>query len=95
VKHELLSRYNGSAAIGRGFLGNGRHLEGVQIMKLVESASRWGNLYRLRYHLDGRRISHDAAGDAFDAVKAGEYTRTMEQTPFGWRLTLETVNAGI
>lgn len=60
-------------------------------MKLVESASRWGNLHRLRYHLDGRRISNRDAGEAFDAIKEREYTRRMENTPFGWRVTLTTV----
>lgn len=29
-------------------------------MRLIETASRWGNMYNFRYYHDGRRISKDA-----------------------------------
>jgi hypothetical protein len=59
-------------------------------MKLVETASKWGNLYRLRYYLNGRRISDAemrrliAANPDRKQVKSERVVKLA-----GWRTTWE------
>ena len=58
-------------------------------MKLVETASKWGNLYRLRYFLDGRRISDS---DADEIIKTKERKKIKDEqvsSLAGWRTTWE------
>ena len=59
-------------------------------MKYVQTSSRWGSSYVLRFWLNGRRIRDDEAQAALSAIKAGEHTRKDEVTSYGYRLTLES-----
>lgn len=60
-------------------------------MRFVQTSSRWGSSYVLRFWLNGRRIRDDEAQAALNAIKAREHTRKDETTSYGYRLTLEAI----
>ena len=60
-------------------------------MKYVQTSSRCGSSYALRFWLNGRRIRDDEAQAALNAIKAREHTRRDEATSYGYRLTLEAI----
>lgn len=53
-------------------------------IRLVMSSSRWGNLYRFRYYVDGHRVSYTTW-----KWRKNETTiplvKSSQQTPFGYR----------
>lgn len=55
-------------------------------MKLIQSASKWGNLYRFRYYYDGKQISKAKA----EWLLAGKHIKSpMEKTSYGFRIVWE------
>jgi len=60
-------------------------------MRLIETASRWGNLYRFRYWVDGKQVSRSE----FDAIRerngftAGN-RMPMQDMPYGFRIIWES-----
>lgn len=56
-------------------------------MKLVMTSMRWGNLYRSRYYIDGRRVSENA----WSKIKAKHNPQDCinEQISGGYRATWE------
>jgi hypothetical protein len=58
-------------------------------MRLVNTSSRWGNLYRERYFIDGKQVTKRAYFDALSAhggEAAREATRRHTATPYGYRV---------
>ena len=54
-------------------------------MRLIETASRWGNMYNFRYYHDGRRISKDVWEELYNQNGAKLEGGVMENTDFGFR----------
>lgn len=55
--------------------------------KFIETQSKWGNLYRRRYYVDGKRVAgwdFDAKFNAMNKTSGG-YARTVEDTAYGFR----------
>lgn len=63
-------------------------------MKLIESASKWGNLYRRRYYVDGKRVT-EAEFDAHMFDGSLDLKPHHEATAFGYRTTWETNDGSI
>lgn len=62
-------------------------------MKLIKSFSRWGNAYKVRFYVDGKRVSEREYMLTRDTLqKACAVTRLDEKTSFGYRLTIQDVN---
>lgn len=60
-------------------------------MRLVETASRWGNLYRYRYWANGKQVTRES----FDAMRdLNGFTlgnkKPMEKTSYGFRNVWES-----
>ena len=51
-------------------------------MRLIEHASKWGNLYRRRWYVDGRRVSRDAFDVALDRLR--QNSAVEPRTEKGW-----------
>ena len=61
-------------------------------MRLMETASKWGNLYRFRYYLDGKRISTAEAHRLFDANPNRKQIKNERVSSIaGWRTTWEII----
>jgi hypothetical protein len=58
-------------------------------MQLAASASRWGNIYRFRYYIDGRRVSKFAWDSEFGEHTSPRWTTKMVDTKFGFRMVYE------
>lgn len=59
-------------------------------MKLVETASKWGNGYNCRYYLNGRRITNTEAHRLFNDLPFQQVN--SERLVAGWRSTWELPN---
>lgn len=55
------------------------------IRVLTETASKWGNLYKLRYYLDGRRIPDAEAQRLFDEHNPKQISSERVSHLSGWR----------
>lgn len=56
-------------------------------MRAIQSASKWGNLYRFRYFIDGKPVRESD----FNELQLSNMKRLpMENTQFGYRLTWES-----
>jgi len=55
-------------------------------MKATITSSRWGNLYRFRYFLDGARVSKEEFDHRTDGINLVEHGGTgMTFTEYGFR----------
>jgi hypothetical protein len=54
-------------------------------MKLVKTASRWGNVYNFRYFIDGIRISESIFDITYRKKGLTPEAGVMENTDFGFR----------
>lgn len=54
---------------------------------LTETASKWGNLYELRYYLDGQRIPNEEAHRLFDEHDPKQIS--SNRITSGWRTEWE------
>lgn len=57
--------------------------------RVIQSSSKWGNLYRHRFYIDGRRVREDEfdRAQADIAKSESEWSRTpMENTQTGFRI---------
>lgn len=53
-------------------------------MKLTEISSLWGNLYRHRYYIDGKRVSDDTFSYSTKDINLSE-TGKSKKTAYGYR----------
>lgn len=58
-------------------------------MRIVMTSSRWGNLYRFRYFVDGKRVSERAFAEAREAAGPECVMRNSEDTAYGYRTVWE------
>lgn len=56
-------------------------------MKLIETASRWGNMFNMRYYIDGVRVSRLDFDRAYVKHGCKPHTGVDEKTSFGYRKT--------
>ena len=56
-------------------------------MTLIQTDSRWGNMYRQRYYVDGIRASADTFQHHYTEQKFTAEQGVMEKTSFGYRKT--------
>lgn len=52
---------------------------------LTETASKWGNMYKIRYYLDGRRISQAEADTIFEKQDPKQISSERVPEISGWR----------
>lgn len=60
-------------------------------MKLLMTSSRWGNLYRFRYYVNGKRVSERAFAEAREAAGPNYVIRSSDATSYGYRTAWEYV----
>lgn len=58
------------------------------LLRLVQTSSRWGNLYRFRYYVNGRRVSYADWKRRKDETSL-TLIKSAEATSYGWRDTWE------
>lgn len=62
-------------------------------MKLIETQSKWGNLYKRRYYVDGKLVSESEFDSALDKLMFEHNHASMaakyEDTPYGFRTVWE------
>ena len=54
-------------------------------MKLIETCSRWGNLYRTRYYVDGRLVKVANFNRTYRDLNLTNDQGILEKTSFGYR----------
>lgn len=62
-------------------------------MRFIESSTRWGEIYRSRFYIDGKQVAQWQFDAKFNVmVKSGKsYTRKAENLPGGkYRITWES-----
>jgi hypothetical protein len=52
---------------------------------MTETSSKWGNLYNIRFYLNGRRISKDKALQIFEKHKPEQISSERVPKFSGWR----------
>lgn len=57
-------------------------------MRLIDHASKWGNIYRHRFYIDGKRVSGRVFDDTFLTLFYGkDFTRKSEGGGGWFRVT--------
>lgn len=56
-------------------------------MRLTKTSSRWGNLYRFRFFIDGKRVSKNEFERIFSTTTESQRDEAhcSKATEFGWR----------
>lgn len=57
--------------------------------RLIETQSKWGNLYNRRHYIDGRRVTEHEFSRAWLDLGCTPESGTMENTPYGFRTIWE------
>lgn len=60
-------------------------------MRLIMTSSRWGNLYRNRFYVNGRRVTERVWAEAREAAGKAIAMKDSERVSYGYRTVWEAL----